>query len=642
MGIKVRIPDLLWYRDNVPCMSGCPVHTDSGRYVQLIAEGDLEGAYWIARSSNPFASVCGRICAAPCEDACRRGKVDDPVTIRSLKRFLTEQFGPESRDPKGYEELIRKHGEKGSWWGWHVPVLVKRKTPFRDKVAVIGAGPAGLACAHDLALMGYEVTIFEAFDQPGGMLVKGIPMYRLPRYVLQLEVAAIEKLGVKIEYNRPLTADFGLRELREQGYKAIFLSVGAGVGKSLDIEGANLDGVFTAVEYLLNVNRGYRVDLGRRVVVIGGGLVALDAARTALRVGLEVPEEIGETMKTAAEAGALISAIDVARMALRGGAFEVHVVSLESYEEMPATRNILGREEIEEAKREGIRFHHRLGPKRILATNGQIRGVEFLRVSRVFDEKGLFNPELIPGTEELIEADSVLLAIGQEPDLSFLRPEDGVELTPHGTIKVDPATLATSVPGVFAGGDAAFGPRIAIEAIANGKLAAQSIDSYLRGEKKSRKSLSVQIEVIPTRIYRMSEDYEKKRRSGAPRIPIERRTGVAEVELPFAPKDAWEQASRCLYCHINTIYDSEKCVLCGMCVEVCPEKCLRLVPLEQLEMEAEEKIRVFEQLGYSEGDRNLMAMIKDEETCIRCGLCALRCPTEAMTMERFDFKEVYT
>ncbi len=642
MKYKVKAPDFLWYRTNVLCMEACPVHTDSGKYVQLIGQNEDKEAYLVARSSNPFASVCGRICAAPCEDACRRGKIDEPITIRSLKRFVTEKYGVESQLAHTQESLTEgKSFPSGSVWPFHIPSVIAGKgEKKRKKVAVIGGGPSGLACAHDLALRGYQITIFEASNMLGGMPRTAIPEYRLPKDVLRKEAEYVLSLGVEVKFNTPLRKDFGLEELEEMGFKAVFISVGAQESRQLRIEGTELEGVYNAVDYLLNINQGYRIDLGRKTVVIGGGLVALDSARTALREVLAILSDSDEAklaIDISAEAGMMMTAFDVARTALRRGTLKVDVASLESFEEMPASQTTQGKEEFEESKKEGITFHPSRGPKRILGENGRVKAVEFLKVKRVFDEQGRFNPELEPETEEVIEADSVILAIGQRPDLSFIKPDDKIELTPQGTIKVDPETMATSREGVFAGGDAAFGARILIEGVANGKLAAHSIDNYLRKKDINDKSYSVSIEVLAPQDYQKPEEYEIKGRKSPPKITLENRVGVNEVELLFNEEEARSQAQRCLVCHINTIYDSELCIMCGACVDHCPNNCLKLVPYAEIDLEKREVIEV--KMKNPKG-KTLTAMIKDEITCIRCGLCATVCPARAMTMERFSFKEM--
>jgi NADPH-dependent glutamate synthase beta subunit-like oxidoreductase len=628
---RTILPDVEFWKGMIPCQASCPVRTDAGRYVQLIAEGREREAYLTARSPNPFASVCGRICAAPCEDKCRRGKIDSPISIRALKRYLCERYGVESMEPDVQDALFEGGTEAGNKQRWHLPVMnSSRKSVARgQKVAVIGAGPAGLACAHDLALMGYRVTIFEATGLPGGMMYHGIPEFRLPRAIIQKEMDRICRLGVEMRIKAPLSEEFGIAQLKAEGFEAIFLSVGVQKGREMNAEGATLDGVIKAVDYLINVNNGYRMALGRRVMVIGGGFVAFDVARMALREGQE-----DETAQASAE---MKTALDAARAAVRAGVMEVHMASLESFEEMPVMRTTQGHEEFEESRREGVLFHPQRGVKRFLGERGHVRAVEFIGVQRTYDEDGRFNPQYDPQISETIEVDSVILAIGQQADLSFLKPEDGVELTPQKTIKVDPMTLATSAPGLYAGGDVAFGPRNLIEAVANGKRAALSIDDYLRGVEATT-VFHLSVEKIPTREYRRPEEYEKCSRQAPPTIDLNRRTGISEVETGYREEEARKQAERCLYCHIQTIYDPQKCVLCGRCVDVCPEFCLKLVPIEELDLDPGVRDRILEESGVTPSPL-LSAMLKDDEKCIRCGLCAIRCPTDAMTMEVFYYEE---
>src|SRR6266536_3491160 len=341
MGITVRFPDLSHWKAQVKCQMGCPVATDAGRYVQLIAEKRDEEAYLVARAPNPFASVCGRVCAAPCEDACRRGAVDAPITIRALKRYVTERYGAESVRPDTQDRLHTALVSEGNRYAGHLPVrpASAEARPAGRKVAVIGAGPSGLAAAHDLALLGYSVTVFEAAGEPGGMMRFGIPEYRLPRTLIRSEIDKILALGVTLRLSTPLSPSFGLAELKGQGFEAVFLSVGVSKGRDLDVPGVELDGVVKAVDYLLNVNQGYRMNLGRRVVVIGGGFVAFDAARTAVRDGDDGASAADARVK---------EALDSARAAIRAGARDVTVVSLENFDEMPVLRTTQGHEEFEE------------------------------------------------------------------------------------------------------------------------------------------------------------------------------------------------------------------------------------------------------------------------------------------------------
>jgi formate dehydrogenase beta subunit len=629
---RTKLVDLDWLESNFPCMQACPVHTQAGRYVSLIAQGRYEEAYRYARLPNPFASICGRVCGHPCEPACRRGNFDAPISIRALKRFLTERHGPESRNPI---DLFPE----------------KPEVQHEEKVAVIGSGPAGLSAAHDLALLGYRVTVFEAAAVPGGMMHLGIPEYRLPRDVLQAQIREILDLGPELRLNARLGRDFSLSDLRQQGYRAILLAFGLHRSRDLQIPGNELDGVIKGIDFLLNVNLGYRFSIGKRVVVIGGGNVAIDVARSAIREqqkrsaqqgpGSSLPDELSSSEMDVA----MKEFMDVSRAALRMGAREVHLMCLESREEMPAFG-----EEIEEGVEEGLELHPSLGPKRFVEQNSKVSGVETIRCASVFDAQHRFNPQFEPGTEMIIPCDTAILAIGQASDLSFLSPGDGIEATRQGTVKIDPATLMTTAQGIFAAGDIAFGPRLIISAVADGKKAAEQIDRYLRGSAWAPKQQFVQITVLDH--HRMAEHFDEYSRLPVPILPIDRRTGITEVEVGFTEEQARREASRCLQCWINTIFEGDEehgteCILCGGCVDVCPEDCLTLVPLSQIQFSDDTTARLDAEaplhadqlqhlesadLSRSEGS----VMLKDETICIRCGLCAERCPAHTITMEAYE------
>ncbi|OYV84537.1 MAG: 4Fe-4S ferredoxin, partial [Ignavibacteriae bacterium 37-53-5] len=322
------------------------------------------------------------MCAAPCEDHCRRGKIDAPISIRALKRFVTDKYGVESLAPQTQQSLLDGETDAGNKWSWHLPMQtrIRKSIAKGKKVAIVGSGPAGISCAHDLALMGYAVTVFEASNLAGGMLRHGIPEYRLSRSLIDAEIDRTRALGVEIRFNSPLTSNFGLADLRRDGFEAIFIAVGTQRGRDLSIEGSNLDGVIRAIDYLLNINNGYRVALGKRVLVIGGGFVAFDAARTALRGGSDP------------ESGLSHETVDAARLAVRAGADEVHIASLESFAEMPVLRTSQGHEEFEEAKKEGIVFHPQRGPRRFIGESGKVKAVEFIGVQRTYDDNGRFSP----------------------------------------------------------------------------------------------------------------------------------------------------------------------------------------------------------------------------------------------------------
>lgn len=606
-----------WLEKNFPCRWACPVNTEAGRYVRYIMEGNYKRAYYTARLPNPFVSICGRICAAPCETACRRGKIDKPIAIRALKRFVCEKYGVES--------LIDITRIKEA--------LADRIKPIGKWVAVVGAGPAGLSAAHDLALMGYSVTVFESQQIAGGMLRLGVPEYRLPRELIRLEINAILSLGVELKLGKAIGRDFSLEDLYDNGYEAVFLAIGAHKGRNLNIPGADQDGVFKAVDFLLNVNLGYKVELGGKIVVVGGGNVAIDAARLAARQNQPTTEMVTD----------IASALDVARSAVRFGAREVHVVSLESREEMPATV-----EEIEEAEEERIIFHHSKGPNRIIGANGIVTGLETIECVSVFDENGKFNPKFASASESVIEADSVILAIGQTSDLDFLSPNDDVEISPRNTIGVDPESMVTSRPGVFAGGDVAFGPRNVIDAISDGRKAARAINSYLGDDIIENREML--IEVLDTASYGHADSYEKTSRQTIPSLRIDRRTGVAQVEFGYTEELARVEASRCLWCWENTAFEGREefgsaCVLCGGCVDICPENCIELVPISALDADKRFEENLNEEFSFLNSrsidfsSSGIAVMIKDEEKCIRCGLCAKRCPVDCITMERFLTRE---
>lgn len=605
MSFKVQQFDLNKIHENISCQSGCPVSTNAWKYISLIREGKFTEAFRVAREPNPFASICGRICTHPCEVACRRGNFDEPISIRALKRVAEEN----SKDS--------------------IPALQQR-LQFKEKIAVIGGGPTGLTAAYYLQNMGYRVTVFESTSTLGGMLWLGVPEYRLPRETIQKDIENILSTGIEVKLNTPLDETFTLSQLRSEGFDAIYIAVGTQKAKELNIQGKDFDGVLNGIDFLLNINKGYRVDIGQKVVVIGGGDVAVDVARTVLR-----QSEDEETL-TGAPEGAQ-AAVDAARTALRLGAKEVHIMCVESREEMPATGW-----EIHEAEQEGIIIHNRLSPKRILGKEGQAIGIETLKVQSVFDGDGNFNPTIIPNTENVFDFDTVIMAVGQRPDLKFLNPSDNIELRPDGTILIDLETLQTSVPGIFAGGDVAFGPRNVIEAVADGKKAADAIHDFLslkRGEKdKITPSLKVKATVIEP--YAFPRSYHRLSRQPIMAIPVDRRIGISEVEMCYTKPQAHLESTRCLRCHIFTIFDSNKCILCGGCIDVCPTSCLRIADFNEIEEPGKGQTQWKDEFAAADSTEKTLEgklIIKDEELCIQCGMCYHRCPVDAITMESFEF-----
>lgn len=573
--------ELQFFDANIPCLAACPVHTNAGLYVAAIADGDDELAYLTARLPNPFASVCGRVCAAPCEDACRRGEIDEPIAIRALKRFVTERHGVESRSGGLLRDIV-------------APPMHERAV----SIGVVGGGPAGLSAAHDLRRHGYKVTVYEATDQLGGMMRLGIPEYRLDREVIGREIDAIVAMGVDVRLEQRLGHEVSLAGLRAD-HDAVFLAFGATLGRGLNVDGHDADGVLRAIEYLINVNRGFQVDIGERVLVVGGGDVAMDAARTALRA-----DAYGHGASTAR--GSMTEALDVARTAARAGARDVVVMSLESFDEMPASTF-----EIEEAANEHITFINRRAPKRIIADDGRVSGIETVGVLSIFDDEGRFAPVFDRDDLQTIAVDTVILAVGQAVDTAALGA-GGPDLSARGTIGVEDS-LATSLPMVWAGGDAAHGPRTLIEAIADGRRVAASIHEALGGESEQQRAGSM---VQLQQFHRYDDDYDRVDRVDVPTISTERRIGLAQVETGFTEEQARCEANRCLRCFSNILLATEACVLCGLCSDVCPLDLIALVPSEEIDPDV---------VGGT-------ALTLDETACIRCGLCIERCPTNALSM----------
>ena len=632
---RVSAPDLTFYQQTVACQNACPVRTDGRAYVTAISRGEYERAYLIARETNPFASTCGWVCGAPCEAACRRGKIDAPIAIRALKRFVNDRYGVylgesgEMRMPPawpGYVGATNAFDLGNTTFPTSRSGLTstRQRSPKTGKrVAIVGAGPAGLSCAHDLALLGHEVTILDSAPLAGGMLRLGIPAYRLPREVVDLEIQSVLALGPTLKLSHALGRDFTIADLRRD-FDAIFIAIGTYRSRSLNVEGEEFDGVLRAVDFLININLdGYNLDLGKRIVVIGGGNVAMDVARTAARTG-HVTQSGGD----------MDVALDVARAVRRLGATkEVCCLVVEDRNEMMADPF-----EVAAAKEEGIVIYHHIAPKRIIGSNGRATGVETLNVARAFDEKGRFNPQIIPNTEKTWSCDSVIVSIGQIGELAWVKPEDGLEVTPRGTLAVDKETLMTTAPGIFAGGDIAFGPRLIINAVADGQHAARGIHAYLQNLQPRivRKGFFTPISKRDYANVSPPRNYLHWSRRQPPSLPVERRIGVAKVEMGFDEATAREQGGRCLICTLNPIFDGELCIICNGCVDVCPTNCLKLVPVSSLTGDEVATTIINNRLADSP---TATAMLLDPTHCIRCGLCAARCPTEAVKMESFRFTE---
>jgi heterodisulfide reductase subunit A-like polyferredoxin len=488
-------------RGTPQCRAACPAGINVQGYVALVRQGKYKEALELIRRDNPLPLVCGRICFHPCETNCERGKLDEPVAVNAIKRFLTDwelKYGKEEK-----VEPIQKK--------------------YEEKIAVIGSGPAGLVAAYELVKKGYPVTILESQNEVGGMLKMGIPEYRLPKDLLELEVNRLRDAGIEIHTGITVGKDVTMEQLGEQGYKAILIAVGAQKSRGLGVEGEDLKGVIHALDLLRDVNAGKKVELGSKVAVIGGGNVAVDAARSALRSGAE----------------------------------KVSVLYRRSREEMPAFSA-----EVEEAEREGVEFQFLVAPKRILGENGKVTAVECIRMELGEpDESGRRRPIPVEGSEFTLNFDTVIPAIGEAPDVSFL-PEGG-KVTKRKTVECDPLTLETSLPGIFACGDVVSGPATVVDAIAAGKRAAVSIDRYLRGQdlKAGREKEVKLVEEVS------KEGVEKRPRQIMPRLPVEKRVGgFEEVETGFTEEMALREAERCLNCG--------GCSECLECEKACEPKAI--------------------------------------------------------------------
>ena len=617
MPIAARIPDFAYYKEQVKCLSRCPVHTDARGYIQAIERNDYEAAYLIARAPNPLASICGRICGSPCELACRRGAIDAPVSIRALKRVVTEALAFRSDIRPGLpperrrERLIERFSRYRSGSITDVAALAERARKDggpRFSVGIIGSGPAGLACAHDLAILGHRPVVYEMERVPAGMLFLGVPAYRLPRDVILAEIELIKMMGVEILTGVRVGKDVTLKELRVR-HDVVVIAVGAKQSRTLPIPGAQARGVMGAVEFLRAVALGEDTGIGQDVVVIGGGNVAYDVSRTALRNTEE----------------------DAARSAVRQPYVRsVTLCCLEALHEMPA--DVI---EIKEGDEEGVIRHNRLGPKEILTDDGRVRGVVFQRVLSVFDDKGRFAPVFDPDDTVEFGADTVILSVGQRADLSFLSPDDGIALNRNGLPVVDDHGRTTQ-RAVYVAGDASRGPALMIDAIAGGKRVALAIHGDAVGaELRARPRF--RFEVIPD--YHRSRDYDTLGRTPVPEIPPGRRlAGVHElVEIGYSPPLAARESRRCLDCAVSPMFNGERCILCAGCVDVCPSDCLSIVPVSRLARTEALASLLDARYGADAGPGS--AILKDETACIRCGLCAARCPVGAITMERLVFEE---
>jgi NADPH-dependent glutamate synthase beta subunit-like oxidoreductase/ferredoxin len=615
---KTVIPDQEYWKKNIPCLSACPVSTDARGYNRAIVRGDFEGAYRIARAPNPLASLCGHICGAPCEIDCRRGTLDLSVAIRALKLASFEHSEAFTTKPAEIAEdtarsIDRRECVSGDDIGVLTQGIAGGDLPKIDNrsVGIIGSGPAGLAAAHDLTLTGCSCVIYEREPVAAGMLILGVPPYRLPRSSIEAEVEAILSLGVEIKTGCTVGDDISLSRLRKE-HDAVIVACGLRNSRSLPLPGADAEGVVGGVEYLRGTALEEPPAIGSKIVVIGGGNVAYDVARTALRR----------------------HQMDIARTALKGGeGARVTLCCIERREEMLADEI-----EILEGNKEGVLLQTGYGPQKILVEQGKVKGVVFQKVLSIFDEQNRFSPTYDPGDTITLDADTVLWAIGQKGDFSFLKDKtEQVAVTKRGLVEHNVDTTETNADMVFAAGDVAKGPGLMIDAIASGKKTARAIYERLTGKHLRIRSTEHHRTIYS---YEREIGYEKVERQAMVSSEVEARMKSLEalVEKSLSPDEAQLEGSRCFNCGINTIFDGSKCILCGGCVDICPRLCLKLVPASELSGE-DTLSELIETVKEKKNTEELTAIIKDEERCIRCGLCYHRCPAGAITMEQFTFRE---
>jgi len=577
-----------YFHKVVDCQWACPAHTPVPEYIRLIAAGRYDDAYMVNWKSNVFPGILGRTCDRPCEPACRRGRVEEenqakpePVAICRLKRVAADYKGDvKGRMPK---PAARNNGRK---------------------IACVGAGPASLTVARDLAPLGYQVTVFDQDPRAGGMIWSQIPRFRLPLEVIDEEVGYILDLGV--EFKGGVKID-SMKKLMAEGFDAIFVGSGAPRGRDLDLPGRKeaANNIHIGIDWLSSVSFGHTTSIGKRVIVLGGGNTAMDCCRTSKRIG-------GEDVKVIVRSG---------------------------FEEMKASPW-----EKEDAQHEGIPILDFLVPKAFLHANGKLSGMRFEKVKAVYDDKG--KRSLVPTgePEQAFECDDVLVAVGQENAFPWIERDSGIAFDPRGLPALDKASFQSSVRNVFFGGDSAFGPKNIIWAVAHGHDAAISIDKLLNGEDlRERPAPTVNLMSQKMGIHEWSYDNEiaADTRYKVPwrDIKVTLKNVKAEVELGFDVATAWKEAQRCLNCDVQTVFTSKLCIECDACVDICPMDCISFVA------DGEEKAlrgrlnaparNLTQDLYVQDGLKTGRVMAKDEDVCLHCGLCAERCPTGAWDMQKF-------
>ena len=589
----IKQPD--YFHKVVDCQWACPAHTPVPEYIRMIAAGRYSDAYMINWKSNVFPGILGRTCDRPCEPACRRGRVEEenqpkpePVAICRLKRVTADYKDPEE---------IKKR------------VALPRAKSNGKKIACIGAGPASLTVARDLAPLGYDVTVFDQDHRAGGMIWTQIPRFRLPMEVIDEEVNYILDLGVSF-VQRKISS---MKEIMGEGYDAIFVGSGAPRGRDLDIPGRKegAANIHIGIDWLSSVSFGHTSKIGKRVIVLGGGNTAMDCCRTSKRLG-------GEDVKVIVRSG---------------------------FEEMKASPW-----EKEDAQHEGIPILNYLVPKTFIIKSGKLAGMTFEKVKAVYDDKGRRN--LVPTGEpdQSFECDDVLVAVGQENAFPWIERDSGIAFDKWGLPTLDKVTFQSSVPNVFFGGDAAFGPKNIIWAVAHGHDAAVSIDKLLNKEDiRERPAPGVTLVSQKMGIHEWSYDndiaVDSRYKVPWADIKVTLKNVKMEVELGFDVATAWKEAQRCLNCDVQTVFTDRLCIECDACVDICPMDCITFTQngdekdlRDRLNAPAKNQTQDLYVSGPLKTQR---VMVKDEDVCLHCGLCAERCPTGAWDMQKFLVEMTY-
>ena len=585
-----------WYQENIPCQEACPVRTNCRGYLNLAAAGEFEKGWELALDPNPMASICGSVCAAPCETACRRKEVDKPLSIRYVKKFLSDWTHQNvTLDGKKYTQPPS-------------PVF----GPPRGKVAIIGAGCAGLGAASDLSKLGFGVTVLDALDQAGGTALAGVPPFRLPREVIDRDINGIVNENVELRLSTYVGRDVMLRQLHDE-YDAVLVTAGCFDPNYIGIPGEEAEGVMAGIVFLERAYRGRPLEVGKRVIVLGSGYTAMDCSSTSWRLGAQ----------------------------------EIYVIVRRSREEM-----VVDEEELTETEREGIQFVYLASPVEVLTDDkNHVRGVRFVRNKLGEpDAAGRRSPVAIEGTEFEIPCDTVLLALGQAPDATFLADFAEFRVKRWRDVKVDPETYQTVIPKIFMAGDYRTGPTTIIEAVAEGRSAAQQIARFLdpianavnvpeyhevvtlRRSSTPDNIGQIALEGELARLYHnMSVDYDRIPRQEMPKLAKKDRRGLfLEVNQGYTEAQAIAESDRCLKCNFNIEIIGELCIICGGCVDVCPMDVIHMVDMSDIVDDGAIP-------GISEAKKweNGVAFFLDETACIRCALCVIRCPTDAITMNRY-------